>query len=94
MDAKRESSAALKAQVDMLTKHLEDAKSIGLATAELYVVVLKCFGGSVSSLPSEPLAFNIFSWMKANFLKVPDFVGGAVDFGALASATNHSKMLM
>ena len=48
----------------------------------------------MSSLPSEPLAFNIFSWMKANFLKVPDFVGGAVDFGALASATNLSKMLM
>jgi hypothetical protein len=25
--------------------------------------------------------------------KLPDFVGGAVDFGALASATNFSKML-
>jgi hypothetical protein len=31
--------------------------------------------------------------MKANFLKLPDFVGGAVDFGALASATNFYKML-
>ena len=26
-------------------------------------------------------------------MKLPDFVGGAVDFGALASATNLSKML-
>ena len=31
--------------------------------------------------------------MKANFLKLPDFVGGAIDFGELASATNLSKML-
>jgi hypothetical protein len=32
--------------------------------------------------------------MKANFLKLPVFVGGAVDFGALAFTTNLSKMLM
>jgi hypothetical protein len=93
VDAERESSAALKAQVDMLTKRLEDAKAIGLAVAELYVGALEHFGGSTSSLPSEPSAFNIFSWMKANFVKLPDFVGGTVDFGALASATNLSKML-
>ena len=31
--------------------------------------------------------------MKDNFRKLPDFVGGAIDFGALASATNLSKML-
>jgi hypothetical protein len=65
-----------------------------LAITELYVGALERFGGSTSSLPSKPLALNIFSWMKANFLKLCDFVGGAVDFGALASATNLSKMLM
>jgi len=32
--------------------------------------------------------------MKANFLKLPDFVGGAINFGALASATNLCKMLV
>jgi len=26
-------------------------------------------------------------------MELPDFIGGAVDFGALASATNLSKML-
>ena len=31
--------------------------------------------------------------MKANFIKLPNFVGEAIDFGALASATNLSKML-
>ena len=79
--------------MDMLTKRLEDAKAVGLAVAELYVGALDQFGGSMSSLPSDPSAFNIFSWMKANFRKLPDFIGGAIDFGALASATNFSKML-
>jgi hypothetical protein len=47
----------------------------------------------MSLQPSEPSTFNIFSWLKANFLKLPDFASGAVDFGALASATNFAKML-
>ena len=47
----------------------------------------------MSPLPSETSVFHIFSWMKANFLKLPDFVGGAINFGALASATNLWKML-
>jgi len=77
----------------MLTKRLKDAKAIGLAIAELYMAALKQFEGSMSSLPSEPSAFNIFSWMKANFLKLHDFVGGAFNFGALGSTTNLSRML-
>ena len=93
VDAERLSGAALKAQVDMLSKRLEDAKSIGLAVAELYVGALEQFRGSTSPLPSKPSVFNIFSWMKANFMKLPYFVGGVVNFGALACATNLSKML-
>jgi len=31
--------------------------------------------------------------MKSNVVKLLDFVGGAVDFGALSAATNISKML-
>jgi hypothetical protein len=41
VDAERESSAALKTQVDILTKRLEDAKAAGLAIAELYVGALE-----------------------------------------------------
>ena len=93
VDAERESGVALKAQVDVLSKRLEDVKSIGLAVAELYVGALEQFGGSTLPLPSEPSAFSIFSWLKANFMNLPNFVGGAVDFGALAFATNLSKML-
>ena len=44
-------------------------------------------------MPSEPSALNIFSWLKANFVKLPDYIGGAMDFGDLAFATNLSKML-
>ena len=75
VDAERESGVALKAQVDVLSKRLEDAKSIGLVAAELYVGALEKFGGSTPPLPSEPSAFSIFLWLKANFLKLPNFVG-------------------
>ena len=54
VDAERESGAALKAQVDMLSKRLEDTKSIGLVAAELYMGALEQFGGSIPSLSSEP----------------------------------------
>ena len=77
----------------MLSKRLEDAKSIRLAAAKLHVGALEQFGGSTPPLPSEPSTFNIFSWLKANFMKLSDFVGGAMDFGALASTTNLTKML-
>ena len=94
MDTESESSTALKAQLHLLTKRLEDANAVGVAIAELYVGALERFGGSTTSLPSKPSALNLFSWMKANFVKLPNFVGGAVDFGALASATKLSKMLL
>ena len=61
VDAERESGAPLKAQVDMLSKRLEDVKSIGQAAAKLYVGALEQFGGSTPPLPSKPSAFNIFS---------------------------------
>jgi hypothetical protein len=93
VNAEWESSAALKAQVDMLTKHLEDAKVVGLVAADLYIGSLGQFGGVASSLPSKPSPYNIFSWMMSNFTKLPDFVGGAVDFGALSAAMNFLKML-
>ena len=93
VNAERESSAALKAQVGLLSKCLEDAKEVGLTAAKLYAGTLEQFGGFTSLLPLEPSAFSIFSWMKVDFEKLPAFVGGTVDFGALATATNFAKML-
>jgi hypothetical protein len=68
-------------------------KAVGLAAAKLYVDALEQFGGSTSSLSEELSAFNIFSWLKAHFEILPSFVEGAIDFEALASATNFAKML-
>ena len=90
----RESSMTLGAQVNLLTKRLEDAGAVGLVVAKLYSKALGQFGGVTSSLPTDPSPYNIFSWMKSNFAKLPDFLGGAVDFGALSAATNFSKMLI
>ena len=94
VEAERQSNATLGAQVNLLTKRLEDASAIGLAVAELYIKSLGQFGGVTSPLPSEPSAYNILSLLKSNFVKLPDFVGGAIDFGALSAATNFSKMLI
>jgi hypothetical protein len=44
----------------MLTKHLEDAKAVGLAAAKLYANALGQFGGVTSLMPPNPLAYNIF----------------------------------
>lgn len=56
--------------MDLLTKHLDEAKAVGLSAAELYVSALAEFGGVASSLPSNPSAYGIFSWMKSNFAKM------------------------
>jgi hypothetical protein len=93
-DAERQSSRALGTQVDLLTKRLEEAKAVGLSVAKLFIGVLGEFGGVTSPLLFEPSAYDIFAWMKSNFTKLPGFVGGAVDFGALSSATNLSKILV
>ena len=91
---KRESNTALGAHVNLFTKRLEDAGAVGIVVAKLYSEALGQFGGVNSSLPADPSPYNIFSWMKFNFAKLPDFVGGVVDFGALSAATNFSKMLI
>lgn len=93
VEAERQSSRALGAQVDLLMKRLEEAMSVGLSIARLYINALGEFGGVTTLLPSEPSAYSLFSWMKSNFAKLPGFVGGAVDFGALSSAINLSKVL-
>jgi hypothetical protein len=77
----------------MLSARLKATEELALATAQAYLAVLWEFGGSTSALPEEPSAFNLLSWLKAHVEKLSSFVGGAVDFGALARATNFAKML-
>jgi hypothetical protein len=84
---------ALQQQVGLLTKHLEVAKELGQTVVDMYIAALWPFGSSTSNLPEEPTAFSLFTWLKAHLEKLPTFVRGAVNFGALAGATNFSKML-
>jgi hypothetical protein len=69
-------------------------EGLALITAETYKVALEKFGGQTSTLPEEASAFNLLTRLKSHMEKVPSFVGGVVDFAALASTTNFGKMLM
>ena len=50
IDAKKSSSQALSAQVDLLQKHLEEARVAGVSATELYQAALAGFGGATSPL--------------------------------------------
>jgi hypothetical protein len=65
---------------------LEEARVARITTAELYQAVLGGFGGATSPLPSDASALCIFSWFKGNIARLPEFVKGAMDFGALSCA--------
>lgn len=93
IDTEKDSSAALLMEVELLKKQLEEAKTLGLAAADAYSSALAGFGGITSSMPPEASPFGIFSWMGANFSKLPEFVGKVGDFAALSSATNLAKVL-
>lgn len=64
-----------------------------MATTELYQAALAAFGGVTSPLPTDASALHVFTWFKDNIAKLPDFVRGAMDFGALSCATNLCKTL-
>lgn len=61
VDTERQSSCALGAQVELLTKRLEEVKAIGLPAIDIYVNALGEFGGVASSLPTEPSMYGIFA---------------------------------
>jgi hypothetical protein len=94
LDKEKQSSAALQDQVSLLRKRMEALEGLALITAEKYKAAVEKFGGQTFALPEEAIAFNLMTWLKSHVEKVPNFVGGAVDFAALASATNFGKMLM
>jgi hypothetical protein len=61
LDAEKQSSLALQQQVNLLSTRLKDTEELALTTAQAYVAALGEFGGSTSSLPEEPSAFNLLS---------------------------------
>lgn len=92
-EAETESDSALATLVELLSKHLEDAKAIGLSAAKMYTSVLADFGAITPPFPSNVSAYGVFGWLKSNFSKLPYFVTKVGDFAAVCSATNLSKTL-
>ena len=80
-------------QVDLLQKHLEEACVVGVSAAELYRVALAGYGSATSPLPVDASAYGILARFKENFAKLPEFVRGAMDFGALSCATISARTL-
>lgn len=93
IDAEKALSKALSAQVQLLNKRLDEVRVVRLFAAKTYQSALAGFGGATSTLPADASAYAILSCLKANFAKLPEFVGGAIDFGALSCATNLCKTL-
>lgn len=65
-----------------------------LAIAETYKAGIVDFGGETSTLPTEVSALNLSLWLKSHLGKLSAFVGGSVDFGALAGVTSLAKHLV
>ena len=93
IDAEMSSSKGLSVQIDLLNKRLEEARDAGPSVAEMYQSALASFGSATSPLSADASAYGVFTWLKANFGKLLEFVGGAMDFGALSYATNLCKTL-
>lgn len=76
-----------------MQKRFEEAWAAGAAAAELYRAALAGFGGTSSPLPADASTLDIFAWFKENIAKLPEFIGGAMDFSVLSCATNLCKTL-
>jgi hypothetical protein len=67
-----------------LWDQLKEAEVQATVVVGLYRDALGQFGGSTSSLPGCRDVGVSLAWLKSRISKLPDFVGGAIDFGALA----------
>ena len=86
LDAERTSAAVL--QTRMQKAEEEDAAVIGLYSSSLVQ-----FGGSTSAPPTGSDVGASLAWLKSHISMLPDFVGGAVDFGALAAVSSFARLL-
>ena len=86
LDAERTSAAAV--QTRMQKAEAEAAAIIGL-----YSGSLAQFGGSTSAPPTSGDVGVSLAWLRSHISMLPDFVGGAVDFGALAAVNSFARLL-
>jgi hypothetical protein len=71
----------------------ESCRTSLMEVATLYATGLQTFGGITTELPTEGPLNDVAAWMKFNFSKLPEFIGGVSDFGALAGVTSFCKLL-
>ncbi|XP_021310427.1 uncharacterized protein LOC110433104 [Sorghum bicolor] len=86
LDAERTSAAALQSR-------LQKAEVEAAAVVGLYTHSLAQFGGSTSAPPPSGDVGASLAWLKSHIRMLPDFVGGAVDFGALAAVSSFARLL-
>jgi len=86
LDAERESAATMQTRTQKA--EAEAADVVGL-----YTNSLAQFGGSTSAPPPSGDVGASLAWLKSHIHMLPDFVGGAVDFGALAAVSSFARLL-
>jgi len=86
LDAERTSTAVVQ-------KHMRKAEEEAAAVIGLYSGSLAQFGGSTSSPPTSSDVGASLAWLKSHISMLPDFVGGAVDFGALTTVSSFARLL-
>ncbi|XP_021315120.1 uncharacterized protein LOC110434730 [Sorghum bicolor] len=84
LDAERTSAAELQTR-------MQKAEAEAAAIVGLYADSLAQFGGSTSAPPPSGDVGAGLAWLKSHIRMLPDFVGGAVDFGALAAEIAKKK---
>ena len=86
LDAERTSAAELQTR-------MQKAEAEAGAIVVLYTDSLARFGGSTSAPPASGDIGASLTWLKSHIRMLPDFVGGAVDFGALAAVSSFARLL-
>jgi hypothetical protein len=86
LDAERASAAAMQTR-------LQKAEAEAAAVTGLYSGSLAQFGGSTSALSAGGDVGVSLAWLKSHISMLPEFVGGAVDFGALATVNSFARLL-
>ena len=86
LEAERESATSLPIW-------LREVEAQASTIVGLYRDALRQFGGSTSAPPEGGDIAAILAWLKSHITKLPNVVGGAVDFGALVGVSSFAHLL-
>ena len=86
LEAEHVSAAAMQTR-------LQRAEAEAAAVIGLYSGSLAQFGGNTSTPPASSDVRVSLAWLKSHISMLPEFVGGAIDFGALAAVNSFAWLL-